>query len=983
MFDYREYVNAHSAEYGSCPFWSWNDQLEAEELKRQIDDMRQSGMAGFFMHARGGLQTKYFSEEWFAAIETCVNYARERHMQAWLYDENGWPSGFANRELLHDPRNWACYLKMERSTDFPDTVVDDAYSTGVLAVYSMCDGKPIRLTVANRSQEYFCITRHFERSYVDTLNKGITHQFLSHVYEEYKSRFPNDLGTAYMPGFFTDEPQYFRYATPYSSVLPQAFREKYGYDVLEALPALFLDYEGACEKRYDYWSLLHELFIENWIKPVYEWCEKNHCKLTGHAIEESALFAQMWCCGGVMPFYEYEHIPGVDHLGRNIDPGLEAKQIGSAAAQLGKKRVLAEIFACTGCDTSPKELKGIGDSLYVEGINLICQHLYPYSSRGERKYDHPVHFSELLPWNQYMCEVNMYYNKLGCLLSLGTDITNILVLHPMHSAYLYYQRENDRNSIATLETAFMSCLNQLWSEQLLFHLGDETLIKKYGSVQGSHFIIENCRYDTVIMPDMDAIDSATAQLLERYLENGGKLLCFGRTPRYKDGRKCSVTYVSNTNLYEIIASQRLRVEYHGERRSMLKYAARSHEGNTVLFLTNLTDQPMHHITVAGLTSPRRWELVDDAFYAIPTSNGQIDINLAPYESCVMIDGDCVSAQTAPSKTYTGEMKLNNLFQLETAVENYLVLDTARVSFDGMNYSDKKPLSLISQELLEMRRDGVVWLQFAYHISGTPKELHLIVEPQQYREIAVNGKRLLEKENMWRIDRRFSVYDVSGQAKLGDNTVELCVDYHQNDDIYKIYFGSGTESLRNCMSFDTEISPIYIMGDFELQSEGMDFWQEDNAICHTGDFSIQWQNNTVHADNLTRAGYPFFYGKMRLRQIFTANAKTKAIRVEGKYGVCEVWINGCKAGVCLFENEVDISQYVREGENELTLVLYSSTRNLIGPFHYKDAEPASVFPNMFKFENGWHNGMCKQFAERYALVRFGVEAYLLERNNGDK
>ena len=42
-----------STEYRSAPFWSWNGDLEAEELKNQVNDMKQHGMGGFFMHSRG------------------------------------------------------------------------------------------------------------------------------------------------------------------------------------------------------------------------------------------------------------------------------------------------------------------------------------------------------------------------------------------------------------------------------------------------------------------------------------------------------------------------------------------------------------------------------------------------------------------------------------------------------------------------------------------------------------------------------------------------------------------------------------------------------------------------------------------------------------------------------------------------------------------------------------------------------------------
>ena len=44
--------------YRPIPFWSWNEKLETEETKNQIQKMNDVGMGGFFMHARGGLQTE-------------------------------------------------------------------------------------------------------------------------------------------------------------------------------------------------------------------------------------------------------------------------------------------------------------------------------------------------------------------------------------------------------------------------------------------------------------------------------------------------------------------------------------------------------------------------------------------------------------------------------------------------------------------------------------------------------------------------------------------------------------------------------------------------------------------------------------------------------------------------------------------------------------------------------------------------------------
>lgn len=75
--------------YRPIPFWSWNEKLKMEETVFQIDEMNRIGKGGFFMHARGGLQTEYMGKEWFDNVEVAIEKAEELGMDAWAYDENG------------------------------------------------------------------------------------------------------------------------------------------------------------------------------------------------------------------------------------------------------------------------------------------------------------------------------------------------------------------------------------------------------------------------------------------------------------------------------------------------------------------------------------------------------------------------------------------------------------------------------------------------------------------------------------------------------------------------------------------------------------------------------------------------------------------------------------------------------------------------------------------------------------------------------
>ena len=52
-------------------------------------------MGGFFMHSRPGIRTAFLSDDWFAAVNASVSEAADVGLEAWIYDESSYPSGFA------------------------------------------------------------------------------------------------------------------------------------------------------------------------------------------------------------------------------------------------------------------------------------------------------------------------------------------------------------------------------------------------------------------------------------------------------------------------------------------------------------------------------------------------------------------------------------------------------------------------------------------------------------------------------------------------------------------------------------------------------------------------------------------------------------------------------------------------------------------------------------------------------------------------
>ena len=561
--------------YQCIPFWSWNDELDEAGLVEQVEWMNENGVGGFFMHARGGLKTEYLGEKWFDCIKACSEKAEELGMHAYAYDENGWPSGFVGGKLLDDIENHDRYL----------TFAIGAYDEKALVSYDMT-GAGLRRTTSP-CENCLNVYQHYAASTADILNGEVVDKFIAMTHEEYKKR-----DTYNLKGFFTDEPQYYRWGTPYTKVLAPYFKDTYGEDILDGLGLLFVEKEGYRAFRYKYWKAMQSLMLENFAKKVYDWCDENGYNLTGHYVEEGWMGAQMWCCGGIMPFYEYEHIPGIDWLGRNVNTELAPKQVASVAAQLGKEQIITETYGCCGWDVTPQELKWIAECQYVGGVNLMCQHLLPYTEHGQRKRDYPAHYSKVNPWvRKNFKEFNDYFSVLGKILAQSEELVNTAMLHPIRSTYFEYRRDwegEKRHGIGELEDGLFYAIAQLGEKQIPHHYLDETLLAKYGKVEGKKLILGKCAYEFVVLPKIYTMDKTTEKLLREFVNAGGRVLLIDEKPTYLEGEPFVYDYLeSNVTWEEIISAQPFETAQHSTVRTAYR---KDKEGREFIYAVNLGEE---------------------------------------------------------------------------------------------------------------------------------------------------------------------------------------------------------------------------------------------------------------------------------------------------------------------------------------------------------------------------------------------------------
>jgi len=892
--------------YRPIPFWSWNEKLDTEETKSQIRMMHDVGIGGFFMHARGGLQTEYMGDEWFDNVKAGIDQANELGMYAWAYDENGWPSGFGGGKVNGKGEKYCQkYLRMGTQPDKESHRIADV------------DGK--------------CFYFEVNPFYVDVLDAFVIRDFINEIYQPYYEKY----GTSFS-GFFTDEPQISRNGIPWSNVMLESYREKYGEDLIPHLPELFIAQGDYRDTRVKFWKLVTELFSQNFMKQIYDWCESHGLKFTGHMVLEESFESQLTSNGAVMPHYEYFSIPGMDCLGRNVIYDLTAWQLGSAAQQLGKKQVLSETFALCGHNVSFDELRLIYTHQMVHGVNLLCQHLEGYSLRGIRKRDYPPAMYYQQPWWEEYEKFCTSMSRVGMILAEGKCEVDTLLLHPQTSAWILYDdRKNE--GLEDFYQDFKKLVNDFDAKHILFHLGDEILMERHGRVEGNALIIGNMRYTTVVIPEHIAFLPNTEKLLAEYKANGGKVV----RPEDVEARS---DVVDNAN---IIYTKRIL-----------------DKGNAYYFLNHTEKKQNAKIGYGcAILDQRTGE-------RLPFKG---EYTFEPYESIMVLD-DGVVCEKEEQKAEV--LPLTNDWKVKSMTPNLLTLDRCDYYFDGeLEEENGYVLNILNRAIA---RECPVEIRQVYHVKveKAPKEVYLLCETPEIFKISVNQKAVDNRDCGWYRDKAFRKLDISGLLTEGENTIEMEVSFYQDAEVYDCLKKSLIfESEKNKLHYGIEIEPCYLLGDFGVYARGEVTELDRTAFRIPDGFVIGDRPEKLNSVHMERQGLLFFAGMVELEQKVTVDHVNYAVEIARKgVNALEVLINGQSAGSILFRSDKpDVSGLLRKGENIVTLRLYNNLRNMMGPHHLKEGESYAVGPHSFFKENCVFNMNAEaQWDDDYCFTELSLE-----------
>jgi hypothetical protein len=312
------------------------------------------------------------------------------------------------------------------------------------------------------------------------------------------------------------------------------FRRRRGYDLTPYLPALMFDM-GPGKKteaiRHDWGQTLTELFNESFAAPMREWSR-----------QKGTLFRMQ---GYGMPPAELSSNALAD-LPEGEGPQwkvVRASRWASSASHLYGRPVTSSetwtwihspVFRAT-----PLDLKAEADLHFLQGINQLVGHGWPYTAEGV---DYPGWrfyaagaLNNQNPWWIVMPDLSRYLQRLSAVLRQGQPVNDVALYLPNNDAWAHFSAGRVHLIETLRDQVGPDVMAQVLEAGFNLDFFDDDALRKVGRVENGVLRLGSGRYRAVILPGVERIPGATLQMLADFARSGGVLIATRRLPSLAPG----------------------------------------------------------------------------------------------------------------------------------------------------------------------------------------------------------------------------------------------------------------------------------------------------------------------------------------------------------------------------------------------------------------------------------------------------------------
>ena len=970
--DFELYKNP-TKEYRAAPFWAWNTKLEKDVLLEQIEALKQMGFGGFFMHSRSGLNTEYLGEEFMQMVKDCRDKAEKEDMLAYLYDEDKWPSGYGGGYVSKTPKYRQKHLTFSVSPkDFYDKqyAIENAvpYLLGVYDV--VLDEKGFIKSYAKIGENdtakgvkryaYVCPVAcepwHNGFTPEDAMLGEAVKKFIDVTYEKYKDSVGESFGKS-VPAIFTDEPQMgfkrvMAYSTsnenasvPWTDALCEEYFKAYGDDVTDFLPELFLDLpnDEVSVARYRYHQLSTHLFTETYSKQIGKWCKDNGILFTGHMLWEHTLESQTNTVGDAMRAYEWYDIPGIDLLCDAVEL-VTAKQTQSVVRQLNKDGMLTELYGVTNWDFDFRGHKFQGDWQAALGATLRVPHLAWVSMKGSAKRDYPASINYQVPWYKEYGYVEDHFARLNTVLTRGTPIVKVGVIHPIESFWLEYGPQNtSSNKKKALDVNFENLCSWLYQGSIDYDLLCEDMLPNHASVKSAKFNVGVASYQTIIVPPVKTLRTTTFNLLKQFSDNGGKLIFLGDCPTHLDAIKSSKIkslYDSSINakfdkltLFDLLTSERTMEVYNGDGSTAENFfhQIRQDGEDKWLFIAHSSKPTkMPKIDVAnsqsltivldGEYTPTLYDTISGEIKQIDfkTENGKTYI----YKTIYDFDSLLIKLEKGAGSYLSPKLSVDTIkvidfkktVEYSRSEDNVLLVDICKYALNDGEFFDDEEILKIDEKVRKIlkypKADGMGVQPWALPDN----------KPENYVTLKYSF------ESKTNVDNVFIAGEEAEKIVFNDKQIDLTqVGYYVDKQIKKYRLGSivkgeNTILITAPITHRISVENYYILGDFDVVVKGV-----EKIVVEKCD--------KIGFSDITSQGMPFYGGNVTYKmQVEVPNCDLKIRANRYRNALLKVKVDGAIKGVIAYPPYTLKVDDVESGNHLIEITAYGNRVNTFGPIH---------------------------------------------------
>ncbi len=516
------------------------------------------------------------NEENLEKLKSTAEMLRERKLTSWLYDEQVYPSGWANgyvdtpddryigqnigiATVMGAGRSNMTVALPENGMKFIKAYIYD-YS-GLKIHFDTAEEIPVGDTVQfeGRDGMWICLSFFIRRSNIwpykwakkldppigprkmlNFLDKEAVDKFLEGAFDVVAEKI-GFLGD-YFTATFTDEPalealyqqgekRRFAYeSVPYDAKLFEFFKNKYGYDIKEKLPFLFFgETDEAKRTRVHYWSVIGDMIAKNFTGNYREKSHSYNMHFSGHLLGEETLFEHVGNYGNYMQAVSRMDYPGFDMLTgdnsqfwqRGTSQINSCIYAGSQSKLCGHNTTMVEICPVEGTDVFHQSASDNFEKVITSAIfgGATWINLYGYRFVNDNaKFNH----------------MNEYVGRVCLFAATGVSDAKIGLYYPIEDMqakmYEHTVEMYDLSDAAKELNTYFDCLHYYLFNNLI----DFNIINSHSLagvlVNNGSLNIKCTSYNAVIVPPMDMISLNSLKALKQFAENGGKVYFLEKLP---------------------------------------------------------------------------------------------------------------------------------------------------------------------------------------------------------------------------------------------------------------------------------------------------------------------------------------------------------------------------------------------------------------------------------------------------------------------